>query len=85
MMESSRTECESLYTYDQMLRQRGLDGDQTPLIAYPKSQFGVVDYEFINGKTLNRFVDAGVNTLMKSGLAAVVGVNPINLLKQPKN
>jgi hypothetical protein len=71
-MGSLPGEVECLYTYDQMLRQRGADEDQTPLIAYPKSEFGVSDYEFVNGKTLNRFVDDGVNALMKAGLEAVV-------------
>jgi hypothetical protein len=71
-MSLLQEKCEPLYTYDQMLRQRGTDKDQTPLIAYPKSQFGVTDYEFIDGKTLDRYVDGGVKALMDMGLSAVV-------------
>jgi hypothetical protein len=74
-MGSLQEDVDCLYTYDQMLRQRGADEDQTPLIAYPKSQFGVADYEFIDGKTLNRFVDGGVNALMKAGFEAVVSLD----------
>lgn len=66
---------ESLFTFDQMLRQRALDEDQTPLFASPKSQYGVTDYEFINGKELNRFVDGGVKAFIKIGLSPVVGSN----------
>jgi hypothetical protein len=71
-MSALQKETEHLYTYDQMLRQRGTDIDQTPLIAYPKSAFGVDDYEFIDGQTLNRFVDGAVKVLLKSGFDAVV-------------
>jgi hypothetical protein len=67
---------EDLFTYDQMIRQRALDIDQTPLIAYPRSQYGVADYEAISGKQLNRFVDGGVKALIKAGLEPVVGMHP---------
>jgi hypothetical protein len=63
---------EPIFTYDRMLRQRGTDKDQTPLIAYPKSQFGVADYEFINGKTLDGYVDGAVKALISAGLSPVV-------------
>jgi hypothetical protein len=73
-MSSRQEEVECLYTYDQMLRQRGEDADQTPLIAYPKSRFGVADYELFDGKTLNRFIDGGVKALMKAGFEVVVSL-----------
>jgi hypothetical protein len=66
----------ALFTYDQMIRQRAIDIDQTPLIAYPKSQYGVADYEAITGEQLNRFVDGGAKALMKAGLEPVVGMPP---------
>jgi len=61
-----------IYTYDQLLRQRAIDEDQTPLFAYPKSQFGVADFEFINGRQLNRFVDGAVKSLRSAGLHDMV-------------
>jgi hypothetical protein len=63
---------EILYTYDQMIRQRALDLDQTPLIAYPKSIHGVTDYEFVTGNDLNRLVDGGAKALIRAGITPVV-------------
>ncbi|RDW80543.1 hypothetical protein BP5796_05241 [Coleophoma crateriformis] len=39
-----------ILTFDQLLRRRAVDEDQTPLLAYPKSRLGVADYELIPGK-----------------------------------
>lgn len=64
---------EEILTFDQLLRQRAVDEDQTPLLAYPKSKLGVDDYELINGETLNRFVDGAAKALIKKGFKAVVG------------
>lgn len=61
-----------IYTFDQLIRQRALDGDQTPVFAYPKSRNGVSDYEFINGLELNRLVHEGANTFVRAELIPVV-------------
>lgn len=70
--ENSKGEEKKIYTYDQLIQQRALDTDQTPLIAYPKSRYGVSDYEYITGEDLNRFVDGGVKALLKVGMQPVV-------------
>jgi hypothetical protein len=61
-----------IYTFDQLIRQRAIDEDQTPLFAYPKSRLGITDYEFITGKELNRLVDGAANALIQTGLPPVV-------------
>ncbi|RDW69422.1 hypothetical protein BP6252_08442 [Coleophoma cylindrospora] len=61
-----------ILTFDQLLRRRAIDEDQTPLLAYPKSRLGVADYELIPGKLLNRFVDGAVESLLR------LGIEPVN-------
>ena len=63
---------EKIYTFDQLIRQRAVDIDQTPLFAYPKSQLGVSDYEFITGKDLNRLVDGAAKAFVEAGIQPVV-------------
>lgn len=62
-----------IYTFDQLLRQRAVDVDQTPLLAFTKTRLGVTDYELIDGCTLNRFVDGAAEVLRSKGFQAVVG------------
>lgn len=59
-------------TFDELIRRRALDDDQTPLIAYPKTHLGIDDYELFNGKTLNRLVDGASKFLISIGLLPVV-------------
>jgi hypothetical protein len=61
-----------IYTFDQLLRQRAVDPDQTPLVAYPRTPQGVDDYELVPGATLDRFVDGAAKALLEAGLEPVV-------------
>lgn len=61
----------NLRLFDDVIRQRAIDEDQTPLLAYPESQLGITDYEFFTGKKLNRLVDGAAKALIK------YGVNPV--------
>jgi hypothetical protein len=70
MREAGTTE--DFLTFDQLLQQRAVNSDQTPLIAYPKTRFGVSDYELVAGATLNRFVDGAAKALLDSGFPPVV-------------
>ncbi len=63
---------QEIFTFDQLLRQRAVDADQTPLLAYPKSKFGLDDYDLIDGKTLNRFVDGAAKALISKGFKPAV-------------
>ncbi|KAI9743887.1 MAG: hypothetical protein M1818_002621 [Claussenomyces sp. TS43310] len=60
-----------LYTFDDIVRQRAIDDDQSPLIAYPKTRSGVSDYEFFTGKDLNRLVDGAAKSLIAAGIEPV--------------
>ncbi|CZR55073.1 related to nonribosomal peptide synthetase MxcG (component of the myxochelin iron transport regul [Phialocephala subalpina] len=62
---------EEIFTFDQLLRRRAIDEDQTALLAYPKSKYGVDDYELVNGEALNRFVDGAAKALIEKGFKPV--------------
>ena len=61
-----------LQLLDDLIRQRAVDEDQTPLLAYPKSKLGITDYEFFTGRELNRLVDGAAKALIKRGIKPVV-------------
>lgn len=63
---------DKIWTLDQLLRQRAIDEDQTPLVAFPKTRQGITDYELITGASLNRFVDGAAKCLIRKGFLAVV-------------
>jgi hypothetical protein len=62
----------TMYTFDDIIRQRAIDEDQSPLIAYPKTKLGVTDYELFTGEHLNRLVDGATKALIKAGIPPVV-------------
>ena len=59
-------------TFDEVLLQRAVDEDQSPLVAYPKAKHGVDDYELFTGAWLNQLVDGAVRVLLAEGVEAVV-------------
>jgi hypothetical protein len=59
-------------TFEEVLLQRAVDDDQSPLIAYPRTQHGVDDYELFTGAQLNRLVDGAVRALLGEGVEAVL-------------
>jgi acyl-CoA synthetase (AMP-forming)/AMP-acid ligase II len=61
-----------LQLLDDLIRERAVDEDQTPLLSYPKSKLGITDYEFFTGKDLNRLVDGAAKALIKRGIKPVV-------------
>ena len=63
-----------MYTVDDLVRQRAADADQSPLLAFPRSQEHPIEYEYFTGKTLNQLVDGAVKSLIKSGVKPVVSV-----------
>ena len=58
---------------DDLLQLRAADKDQIPLLAFPKSERGVTDYEQFTGKDLDRFVDQTAKHYMRCGLKPVCG------------
>ena len=62
----------TIYTFDQVIRERGCDEDQSPLIGYPRSKLGVTDYELLTGKQLDRLVDGAAKALLRAGVRPLV-------------
>ena len=62
----------TIYTIDELIRELGSDADQTPLIAFPKTELGIDDYEFFNGRDTNRLVDGAVSQLLAGILTPAV-------------
>ena len=60
------------YTFDDVIRQRAVDLDQVPLVAYPKTKTGVTDYEHFTGAHLNRLIDGAAKALLNSGIEPIV-------------
>jgi hypothetical protein len=63
---------QTIYTFDDVIRERAVDEDQNPLIAYPKSSLGITDYEFFDGRQLDRLVDGAAKYLLTCGVRALV-------------
>jgi hypothetical protein len=65
-------ESKMIYTFDDVIRQRAVDEDQSPLIAYPKSRFGITDFEVFSGRVLDRLVDGAAKALLSLGIRPLV-------------
>ena len=63
-----------MYTLDDLIRERAIDADQSPLFAFAKSQQLPIEFEYFTGKQLDRMVDRAVKSLMKSGVKPVVSI-----------
>ena len=74
MGDTTTTGTEELLTIDQLLRQRAVDTDQTPLLAYPKTPLGVDDYELFTGAYLNKLIDGVAKVFLEAGIEPVVSI-----------
>lgn len=62
---------ESIIILDDLLRLRAADKTQVPLLCFPKTERGIIDYEEFNGKDIDRFVDQAAKYYMRCGLQPV--------------
>lgn len=62
---------EDIILSDDLLRLRAADKVQMPLLCFPKSERGTVDYENFTGKDIDRFVDQAAEYYMRCGLQPV--------------
>lgn len=60
------------YTFDSIIRQRGIDNPQVALLAYPATKAGVSDYELFTGEHLNRLIDGACKAFLERGFEPVV-------------
>jgi hypothetical protein len=61
-----------IHTFDEVIRERGNDEDQNPLIAYPRSKQGITDYELFSGRQLDLLVDGAAKRLLEAGIEPLV-------------
>ena len=62
---------EDIILSDDLLRLRAADKTQVPLLCFPKSERGTVDYEDFTGRDIDRFVDQAAKYYMRCGLQPV--------------
>jgi hypothetical protein len=71
----------TLSTVDDLIRLRRQDTIQRPLVALPASEYGLLDFEELNGCDLDVFTDAAAKVLMSRGLSPSVSRNPSRSLR----
>ena len=69
-------ELEDFLIADDLLRARALDKIQTPLLCFPRSERGVIDYEGFTGSDIDRFVDHAAKYYLTHGLQPVGFASP---------
>ena len=62
---------EDMILSDDLIRLRAADNKQMPLLCFPKSKRGTVDYEKFTGRDIDRFVDQAAKYYMRCGLRPV--------------
>lgn len=73
-----------LKVLDDIVRHRAADDFQVPILAYPRFEHNVDDYERFTGKQLDQFIDTAVKQFISSGFKPVHGpIVPGALSKQP--
>ncbi|KAI0166073.1 acetyl-CoA synthetase-like protein [Xylariaceae sp. FL1272] len=62
-----------LWMVDDLIRERGKDEVQVPILGYPRHKDSAADYELFTGKDLDRMVDEACRALVKAGLVVNSG------------
>ncbi|KAI0377293.1 acetyl-CoA synthetase-like protein [Hypomontagnella monticulosa] len=57
-----------LWTIDDLIRERGKDEEQVPILGYPRYDHDAAEYEYFTGKDLDRMVDEACHALVQAGL-----------------
>ncbi|KAI1372870.1 acetyl-CoA synthetase-like protein [Hypoxylon crocopeplum] len=57
-----------LWMIDDLIRVRGRDEQQAPILGYPKYDHDAAEYEYFTGKDLDRMVDEVCRVLLRAGL-----------------
>ncbi len=60
-----------LYFVDDLIRQRGRDEEQLPILGYPVSEDTATYYQYFTGKQLDRMVDEACRWLVRNGFKVV--------------
>ncbi|KAI2466650.1 acetyl-CoA synthetase-like protein [Annulohypoxylon bovei var. microspora] len=59
-----------LRVIDDLIRERGKDIEQVPILGYPRYDYDASEYEYFTGKDLDRMVDEACRVLVRAGLKA---------------
>lgn len=70
-LENIPLELENFLIADDLLRARAADKIQTPLLCFPRTERGVIDYEGFTGSDIDRFVDHAAKYYLRHGLQPV--------------
>jgi hypothetical protein len=65
-----------LLVVDDLLRRAASESEQRSLLAYPRSEHGLVDYELFSAQELDRFVNQAAQIFIGFDLCLVVGGVP---------
>ncbi|KAI1136211.1 acetyl-CoA synthetase-like protein [Hypoxylon sp. FL0543] len=57
-----------LWTVDDLIRERGRDREQVPILGYPRYDHDAAEYEYFTGQDLDRMVDEACRALVRAGL-----------------
>ncbi len=69
-------EVEDFVIADDLLQARAADKIQTPLLCFPRTERGVIDYEGFTGSDIDRFVDHAAKYYLMHGLQPVSFASP---------
>ena len=75
-IENTLREGEDFLIADDLLRARAADKIQTPLLCFPRTERGVIDYEGFAGSDIDRFVDHAAKYYLRHGLQPVGFASP---------
>jgi len=69
--DSSKESLGDFCLLDDVFKLRAADRVQIPLVAFPKSERAVTDFEYHTGQNLNRFVDLAAKYYTEANIKAV--------------
>lgn len=62
---------EDIIVLDGLLRLRGIDKTHVPLLCFPNTERGIIDYEEFSGRDIDRFLDQAAKFFLNCGLQPV--------------
>ncbi len=60
-----------MWMIDDLIRERGRDEEQVPILGYPRNKDTASDYEFFTGRELDRMVDEACRAFVTKGFETV--------------
>ena len=70
---------------DDLLQARAADRTQAPLLCFPRTERGVVDFDEFTGKDIDRFVDHASKYYKECGVQPVGSRRPMSSISKPAN